>query len=153
MCDRCGGGLFVVLLNYSKMIKYILFCTLLLVSFLGDAQIYSHDTVINGKTVTTYTYVDQMPSIDYDHNKYLTENLYYPDSARAHNIEGRVLVKFVVNEDGHISECSIPKPVNSYLDEEALRVIGKMPPWKPGKQDGKPVRVYFTAPIVFKLTN
>jgi protein TonB len=83
--------------------------------------------------------------------KYLSENLHYPDSARVHNIEGRVTVKFVVNEDGHISECEIASSVNNYLDEEALRIIGKMPRWKPGKQNGKRVRVYFTAPIVFKL--
>jgi protein TonB len=94
-----------------------------------------------------------MPYPDYDYRKYLSENLHYPDSANVHNIEGRVIVKFVVNEDGHISECEVTKPVNNYLDEEALRIIGKMPPWKPGKDKGKPVRVYFTAPIVFKLTN
>ncbi len=98
-----------------------------------------------------YTYVEQMPSAGYDYQQFLNNHLHYPDSARVHDIEGRVIVKFVVNEDGSISDCSIAKGVNSYLDAEALRVVRKFPPWKPGHNNGKPVKVYFTLPIVFKL--
>ena len=124
---------------------------LLLCSFCGNSQTYSHDTIAKGKTAATLTYVEQMPMPDFEYQKYLSENLHYPDSAIAHNIEGRVIVKFVVNEDGHISDCEITQSVNTYLDEEALRVIRKMPRWKPGKQDGKYVKVYFNAPVIFKL--
>jgi protein TonB len=85
--------------------------------------------------------------------KYLAENIHYPDSAIEHNIEGRVIVKFVVNEDGRISDCEIVKRVDKDCDEEALRVVKKMPRWKPGIQNGKAVRVYLTLPIVFKLRN
>jgi protein TonB len=98
-----------------------------------------------------YHYVERMPATDYSLSDYLSQNTHYPDSARWHNIEGRVIAKFVVNEDGTISNCTITKGVDPYCDAEALRVIKAMPKWKPGTQDGKPVKVYFTLPIVFKL--
>jgi len=83
--------------------------------------------------------------------EYLSANLHYPDSARYHNIEGRVVIKFVVNEDGSISDAVVIKGIDKYCDEEALRVVRNMPPWKPGYQNGKYVKVYFSLPIVFKL--
>lgn len=100
-----------------------------------------------------FTYVEQMPAPGYDYQQYLGSHIHYPDSALVHDIEGRVVVKFIVNEDGHISDCTIEKSVNSYIDAEALRVVRSFPRWQPGRQNGKPVRVYFTLPIVFKLTD
>jgi protein TonB len=75
----------------------------------------------------------------------------YPDAARENNIEGRVIVKFVVNEDGKISDIQIARSLERSCDEEAKRVVASMPPWKPGKQNGKAVKVLFNLPIVFKL--
>jgi protein TonB len=98
-----------------------------------------------------FTYVEQMPEPPFDVNGYLSDNLRYPDAAREAGIEGRVVVKFVVNEDGDISDAQVVRGVNGDLDAEALRVIRKMPKWKPGKQNGRPVKVYYTVPVSYRL--
>ena len=66
---------------------------------------------------------------------------------------GFVIVQFVVNSDGSIVDPQVVKPVNPYLDKEALRVVSSMPNWKPGEQRGKKVRVRFTLPVTFRLSN
>src|SRR4051812_14023270 len=63
-----------------------------------------------------YTYVERMPSAGYDLNKYISETVHYPDSARAHNTEGRVIVKFVITETGKVTDCNVVKTVDKYLD-------------------------------------
>jgi len=93
----------------------------------------------------------QMPSPGYDLKEYLVDNLEYPKHAREKNREGRVVVKFIVNEDGSIADCEVLKGINKECDREALRVVRHMPPWKPGTKDGKPVKVYYKLPVVFKL--
>lgn len=98
-----------------------------------------------------YNYVEEMPRAGYNYNDYLANNIHYPYSARENNIQGKVIVRFVVNEDGRISDCSIVRSAGGGLDEEALRVVRSFPRWKPGKQNGKPVKVYFTLPINFTL--
>ncbi|XZF15846.1 TonB family protein [Chitinophagaceae bacterium MMS25-I14] len=82
---------------------------------------------------------------------FLTSNIRYPDSARKHNIEGRVVIRFVVEKDGGISDATVIKGVHPVLDAEALRVVNSMPKWKPGVNKGKPVPVYFFLPVTFKL--
>jgi len=98
-----------------------------------------------------YQYVEQMPSAPYSLGEYLSRNIHYPDSARKAGIEGRVIVKFVVGESGNISDAQVFRGIGYGCDEEAVRVIKNMPPWKPGKQNGKAVKVYYTQPIAFKL--
>ena len=83
--------------------------------------------------------------------EYLRKNIKYPAICRENNIQGRVIVSFVVNKDGAIVEPEVVKSVNPSLDKEAVRVISNMPPWKPGKQRGKPVRVKYTVPVNFRL--
>lgn len=82
---------------------------------------------------------------------YLTKNIKYPAVCRENNIQGRVLIQFIVNKDGSIVDPEVVKSVNPYLDKEALRVISTMPKWTPGEQRGKPVRVKYTVPVNFKL--
>ena len=79
--------------------------------------------------------------------EYLRKNIKYPAICRENNIQGRVLVTFIVNKDGAIVEPEVVKSVNPSLDKEALRVISQMPNWKPGSQRGKPVRVKYTVPV------
>ncbi|MBS1689629.1 MAG: energy transducer TonB, partial [Bacteroidetes bacterium] len=98
-----------------------------------------------------FSYVEQMPEPSTDINSFIGKNLRYPDAARENNIEGRVVLKFVVNEDGSVSDISVLKGIGGGCDEEAKRVLSAMPKWKPGKQNGHAVKVYFTLPIVFKL--
>ena len=83
--------------------------------------------------------------------EYLRKNIKYPTICRENNIQGRVLVTFIVNKDGAIVEPEVVKSVNPSLDKEALRVISTMPNWKPGSQRGKPVRVKYTVPVNFRL--
>ena len=84
--------------------------------------------------------------------KYLQENIKYPSAALAEKAQGKAFVRFVVEKDGSITNTEIIKSTgNIYLDKEALRVASNMPKWKPGMQQGKPVRVFFMLPISFKL--
>jgi TonB family protein len=83
---------------------------------------------------------------------YLNTHIHYPGFARENNIEGRVLVKFVVNKSGKVSDAVVLKGINKGCDKEALRVVSGMPDWKPGTKDGEPVNGYFTLPVNFVLT-
>jgi len=107
----------------------------------------------SANTEKALTTADVMPKPAFDLGAYLGENLHYPEKARLRNKEGRVLVKFVVNEDGSISDAELLRGFNDECDEEALRVVRNMPNWIPGKVDGKNVKVYFTLPLRFKLTD
>ena len=83
--------------------------------------------------------------------KYLQKNIRYPQICKERRVQGRVIVQFVVNADSTITDVNVVKPVNPYLDQEALRVVKAMPKWKPGEQRGEPVRVRFTLPVTFRL--
>ena len=98
-----------------------------------------------------FTYVEEMPAAGYNMDTYLKEHLHYPDAAREHNIEGRVMVKFLVKRDSSISDVTVVRGIGGGCDEEAIRVIAAMPKWKPGRQNGKNVSVYFSMPVVFRL--
>ncbi len=82
---------------------------------------------------------------------YLMENLKYPKDAEESKTEGRVIVTFVVDEEGRIVEPQVAKGVSPSLDAEALRVVQSMPQWTPGRQSGKVVRVKYAVPINFQL--
>ena len=83
--------------------------------------------------------------------KFLSENVQYPAEAEKAGIQGRVILTFVVEKDGSISKPTVVKSVDPLLDAEAVRVISAMPNWKPGKQNGKVVRVKYTVPLSFNL--
>ena len=85
--------------------------------------------------------------------KWLSQNVRYPETAQQNDVQGRVIVKFVVEKDGSIGATTILKGVDKDLDREALRVVKKMPKWQPGKNNGVAVRSYFNLPVVFKLQN
>jgi protein TonB len=102
-----------------------------------------------------FTFVETMPEFpgggESAFLEYLSENIKYPVIAKETGIEGTVFIKFVIETDGSIGNVQILRGVTSALDNEALRVIKKMPPWKPGKQNGREVRVSYTVPIRFSL--
>ena len=83
--------------------------------------------------------------------KFLQDNLKYPENAMKNNVQGRVIVQFVVEKDGTLTEFKVARSVDPDLDAEALRVLQTMSKWKPGMQRGKIVRVKFTVPVSFKL--
>lgn len=84
--------------------------------------------------------------------RYLAQNVKYPTVAQENGTQGIVVVQFVVDADGSVTNAHVITSVDPYLDEEALRVIKSMPRWTPGKLNGKPVRVKYTTPIKFRLS-
>jgi len=110
------------------------------------------DTVVMESQV--FTFVEQMPEFPGGQTallNFLQTNIEYPDSARLADVEGRVFVRFVVNENGEVTKPEIARGVHPWLDAEALRVAQMMPRWKPGKQNGRSVSTFFTLPITFAL--
>ncbi len=93
----------------------------------------------------------QFPGGEAEMMKYLAQNIQYPVNAARNNVEGRVVLQFVVEKDGRIGEVKIARTVDPELDAEALRVVKSMPNFIPGRQNGKPVAVWYTIPISFKL--
>jgi len=101
-----------------------------------------------------YAVVEQMPSFpggDAALINYLSQNIRYPVMAEENGIQGRVIVTFVVERDGSITDARVVKSVDPALDKEAVRVIQSMPKWIPGKQNGKAIRVKYTLPVTFRL--
>ena len=97
---------------------------------------------------------DQMPQFPGGEGammKYLSTHIKYPAEAVENNVQGQVIVQFVVEKDGSIGHAEILRGVDRDLDREALRVVNKMPKWQPGKNNGVAVRSYFTLPVTFKL--
>lgn len=83
--------------------------------------------------------------------KYIRENIKYPEQAMKKGIQGRVTVSFIIEKDGSISNVRPVHSVHSLLDKEAVRMVKSMPKWSPGKNNGKPVRVRYNLPVMFKL--
>lgn len=83
--------------------------------------------------------------------KWISEHIQYPAVAKENGVSGRVVVKFVVEKDGSITNQTVVKGVDKDLDKEALRLIKSMPNWKPGKNNGNPVRSYYNLPVTFRL--
>lgn len=94
----------------------------------------------------------QMPEFNGDLNKYLSDNIHYPEAALKNNQEGKVVVEFVVNDDGTVSDANILRSASPELNAEAIRVIMAMPKWKPGRQNGQLVNVLYVLPINFTIT-
>lgn len=94
---------------------------------------------------------EQMPAPAYSVEGFLAQHLRYPESAREQGTEGKVVVEFVVAENGQIAQPRILKSGGKALDAEALRVVSLMPAWTPGRQGGKAVKVYFVLPVTFRL--
>lgn len=113
------------------------------------------DTIIPTPEDVVFEVVEVMPEFPNGgmpgFMKYLGKNVKYPIEAHANNIEGRVVVHFIVNKDGSISNVGLTRSVDPLLDKEAIRVISSMPKWKPGMQRGKAVRVKYTVPVMFRL--
>lgn len=84
-------------------------------------------------------------------NQFINRTIRYPVIAQENGIQGRVVVQFVVNTDGKIVDVEVVRGVEESLDKEAVRVVKAMPPWNPGRQGGKNVRVKYTLPIRFRI--
>lgn len=93
----------------------------------------------------------QFPGGDEALMQFLSKNMKYPTLAQEQGIQGRVYIQFVVNKDGSIVDVKVYKSLDASCDKEALRVVKSMPKWSPGRSNGKPVRVKYTLPVLFRI--
>ena len=103
-----------------------------------------------------FTSVEQVPEFAGGLEKfgaYLSKNIRYPAVARENNVQGRVICTFVVERDGSLTDIKVVRGIGSGCDEEAIRVLKNSPKWKPGIQNGRPVRVQYSVPISFTLAS
>lgn len=98
-----------------------------------------------------FRYVEQMPEAPFNVQTWISDKLRYPAEAKKNAVQGRVIVEFVVRKDGSINDIKVFRGIGSGCDEAAIEVFKKMPKWKPGKQNGQSVDVYYTMPVTFKL--
>lgn len=134
--------------------KKIVFFIFLILPFLGYSQ-------TDSTKVTEQEEVDELPILvekkpEYPGGeaamyKFINKHIKYPKKARKEGIEGIVYVQFIIDKEGNITKAKVIKGIGYGCDEEALRVVNKMPKWTPGTQRGKPVQVTFTLPFNFKL--
>ncbi len=134
------------------------------VTIIKDGDVKGKDSVADNSTTTIDTknigddtkifgIPSEMPEFQGDLFKYLSNNLSYPQIAVEASTSGIVYLGFVVEKDGSIDEIKVLKSVTNGCTEEAIRVLKSMPKWKPGKNNGKPVRVQYTLPIKFTIRN
>jgi len=98
--------------------------------------------------------VEQMPQFpggDAALMKFLQSHINYPPMAAENNVQGKVILQFVVEKDGKVGEVKVARSVDKDLDREAIRVVKTLPRFTPGRQNGQPVRVWYTLPVTFKL--
>ena len=110
--------------------------------------------VVADKPEEIFTSVEQMPQFPGGESalmKFLSSHINYPPMAAENNVQGKVIVQFVVDKTGKVGEVKIVRSVDKDLDHEAIRVCQALPKFTPGRQNGRPVSVWFTLPIQFKL--
>lgn len=129
---------------------------LTLITLFMFSSLFGQETVIikESSTEEVFTVVEDMP--DYPGGleamqAFLKKNLKYPETELKNKIEGTVVVNFIVEKDGSLSNIKIQKTMSENFDAEAMRVVSEMPVWTPGKQRGNAVRVFINMPIRFSL--
>lgn len=128
-------------------LKVALMMLVLLFSFMTSTA----QTKKNNMVFDVVEVMPQFPGGQIAMLKYIMENIKYPKQIMEEGIQGRVTVSFIVEKDGRVSNVRLLRSVQPSLDKEAIRVVKSMPKWTPGKHNGKPVRVRFNLPVMFKL--
>ena len=145
-----------------KCLLFVVSALILLVIVIAPASANAQDK--KGKTTQTrkdtatddkvYEVCEQMPIFeggDAALLKYLTDSVKYPELAKKHGVQGRVVIGFIVEKDGSLTDVKVLRHVDIALDAEALRVVKGMPKWIPGCQDEQLVRVRYNVPVSFRL--
>lgn len=144
----------------KKILTTISFVAFATTSFGQDSIPVNNYEPVNGvnvpdsTVVKVFTSIDQMPEFPGGQAalmQYLASNIEYPAKARKNDIQGKVMVKFVVCENGALCNEEVVRSIGGGCEEEVIRVIKAMPKWKAGKMNGKPVRVYYTLPVTFRF--
>ncbi len=133
--------------------KYLITICLLLsfVASESSAQTAKKTVAKKKHATSAITQQPEFPGGVQELMKYLAKHTKYPDAAKESNVEGRVIIRFVVDKDGSISEPKLLRGIGSGCDEEAMRVVKAMPKWLPGLYKGKPVKGVYILPITFRL--
>ena len=130
------------------------FLIMTLMALFGLTTVSAQKTVVAKKNQQVFDVVEKMPEYPGGQAalfEYLSTNVKYPADAEKKKVEGRVLVTFIVNTDGSITDIELVRKAFPSLDAEAVRVISGMPKWIPGEQKGQKVRVKYTVPLSFNL--
>ena len=109
------------------------------------------DKVLQDDAFVMAEKMPQYPGGDGELLKFISNNAKYPDAAKIEKLEGRVIVRFIVNTQGNAEDVTLMKGVNPLLDDEAVRVVSLLSGFEPGMQAGKPVNVYYMVPVTFRL--
>ncbi len=137
------------------MIRLLTLASVAAWAILLSSTTYAQDSLRNtGSKTEVFQYVEQMPSFPGGNEKlidYLVKNIHYPEAAVETKIQGRVIVSFIVNELGKVTDAKVLKSVSPELDAEAVRVVSAMPAWITGKQNGRSVKVRMNLPVSFRL--
>lgn len=110
----------------------------------------------NTNAIVSFAAVEKLPAFpggEAAFGNYLSKNIRYPPVAKENNVQGRVIVSFVVEKDGSLTDIKVVRDIGSGCGAEAVRVLSKSPHWTPGIQNGKPVRVAYTMPVNFTLSS
>ena len=138
-----------------KMLKSVIVFLLAMLAIPAFAQENQKDNQVTQASDPIIEKPDKMPEFPggmAECMKFLTKNMKYPKEARMNGEQGRVVLQFVVDRDGSITDIKVVKSVSPSLDKEAIRVFKKMPKWTPGTMNGKPVRVKYTLAPLFRLS-
>ncbi len=133
------------------MKKLLFFTFALLITFVSSATSRNYYDESDPVYKDVVEQKPEFPGGDKELFKYVQATIKYPTEAYEQKIEGRVILQFVVEKDGSISNVKVVRHVHPLLDEEAVHVIENMPKWEPGRQRGKAVRVQCTVPVSFKV--
>jgi len=121
------------------------------------ADLKDHKVIVEApKEKEIFSHVEVMPQFPGGEGalmKWLADNIQYPAIASEQGIQGRVQLRFVVTPDGSVEQVEVVKSLDPSCDREAMNKVKKMPKWIPGKQNGNPVYVYYTIPVLFRLQN
>ena len=143
---------------FNRLHIVALFAILLLASGNANAQSNAKSATVHGENNPVFINVDPVPVFPGGQAalmKFINENLRYPAAAIENGIQGRVVVQFVVKKDGSVGDVKVIRGIDPTLDQEAIRVCKTLPKFIPGKRydNGEPVDVWFTIPVIFKLDN
>ena len=116
----------------------------------ADAEVVEYESELEGAFVT-YESQPEFPGGVQALMEYVEANIRYPQEAKERGKQGRVIVRFIVEEEGALTEEQVMKPVDPQLDAEAIRIARSMPKWRPGRLAGKPIRTRFSCPVTFRL--
>jgi periplasmic protein TonB len=131
--------------------RFILFAASLLASITGSAQTNLNPAATQQAVPNRVAQMPEFPG-GYDSlNRFINANMQYPKAEKANHVEGIVGVKFIVNLDGSVSDVSVPRKVSPACDAEAVRIVKLFPKFKPGREGGKVVRVYYSVAVKFIL--